>query len=141
MQTRSRLGLIGPAVALAFLVAACSSAATPTPPSSTPAATTPAAATPAAATPEPTGGAPGNAVEIRSFAFNPAELTVAKGTTVTFANQDGAAHTATADDGSTFDSGRLSTGASFSFTFDTPGTFAYHCAIHPDMKATITVTP
>jgi plastocyanin len=79
------------------------------------------------------------AVSISGFAFDPNALEIAAGTTVTWTNNDGPSHTVTADDGS-FDSGTMANGASFSFTFDTPGTFTYHCAIHPNMTATIVVT-
>ena len=44
----------------------------------------------------------------------------------------------TADDGS-FDSKSLASNATFSQTFAKAGTFAYHCAIHPGMKGTVTV--
>ncbi len=81
----------------------------------------------------------GAAVGIVDFAFEPAALEVAAGTTVTWTNQGAAPHTVTATDGA-FDSGRLEPGASFSQSFDTPGTFSYFCAIHPSMTGTITVT-
>jgi plastocyanin len=123
------------ALPLMLAIAACSGSSTtaPTaPPSSAPppaASAAPSAAPPAAA---------GNTVSIASFSFQPAELTVAVGTTVTWTNNDSASHTVTADDGS-FKSGTLGNGATFSQTFATPGTFAYHCAIHSSMKGTITV--
>jgi plastocyanin len=79
------------------------------------------------------------AVTIAGFAFSPAALTIEAGTTVTWTNQDSATHTATADDGS-FDTGNIAQGQSVSITFDTPGTFTYHCSIHPNMVASITVT-
>ena len=60
------------------------------------------------------------------------------GTTVTWTNSDSTQHTVTADDGS-FDSGVLAQGQTFSHTFDTAGTIAYHCTIHPNMQATVTV--
>ncbi len=78
------------------------------------------------------------AVTIQGFAFGPASINVAVGSSVSWTNQDGTAHTVTADDGS-FDSGSLAQGATFSQTFDTPGTYTYHCAIHPSMTGTITV--
>src|SRR5262249_58391933 len=74
------------------------------------------------------------AIEIRDFAFHPDQTEIAVGTTVTWTNNDTTAHTVTADDGS-FDSGPLDPGKSFSHTFDKAGTFAYHCKIHPSMKA------
>jgi plastocyanin len=77
-------------------------------------------------------------IEIVDFAFDPAEVEIAPGTTVTWVNNDSAPHTATSDDG-VFDSGTLEPGDSFSFTFEDTGTFAYHCDIHPNMTATITV--
>jgi plastocyanin len=80
----------------------------------------------------------GDAVTIQNFAFGPASLSVATGTTVTWTNNDTAPHTATADDGS-FDSKSIAPGATFSQAFDTAGTFAYHCSIHPNMTATIEV--
>ncbi len=80
----------------------------------------------------------GTGVTITDFAFSPATLTVAVGDTVTWTNQDTAAHTVTADDG-TFDSGRLATGETFTETFDTAGTYAYHCTMHPGMVAEIVV--
>jgi plastocyanin len=79
-----------------------------------------------------------NDVVIRDFEFAPTELTVDAGARVTFDNQGGAAHTATSDDGS-FDSGLISPGASWEHTFATSGTFAFICAFHPQMAATIRV--
>lgn len=79
------------------------------------------------------------AVTIQNFAFMPTPLTVPVGTTVTWTNRDSASHTATSDTGM-WDSGTLSTGKSFSFTFNQAGTFAYHCNIHPNMHGSIVVT-
>ena len=81
----------------------------------------------------------GDAVAIADFNYEPAELEVAAGTTVTFTNEDGFAHTVTAKD-KTFDSGNLDEGATFEHTFDEPGTFAYLCAIHNSMTGTVTVS-
>jgi plastocyanin len=90
---------------------------------------------PARAGPPP---ADATVVEIVDFSFSPASLTIAAGTTVAWTNADTVPHTATAEDDS-FDSGILDPGASFSFTFDEPGTYVYRCALHPAMEATITV--
>ena len=79
------------------------------------------------------------AITIQGFAFSPATITVPVGTKVTWTNKDPAAHTVTSDTGA-FDSKNLTTGATFSFTFNQAGSFAYHCAIHPRMVATIVVT-
>ena len=99
-------------------------------------------------TPAPTvGGQPAasqagaaSAATIVDFAFQPSSLTVAKGTVVTWTNTASRGHTVTADDAS-FTSDTIAGGATFSHTFDTAGTFAYHCSIHSQMKATVTVTP
>jgi plastocyanin len=93
--------------------------------------------------PPPTASGPPPAdatiVQIVDFAFAPASLEVPVGTTVAWTNDDTAPHTVTAEGGA-FDSGVLDPGASFSFTFDQPGTYAYVCALHPNMQGTITVT-
>ncbi len=139
-------------IGLVFAIAACSSSASPTP--STPAATlapaTPTAAAsvapasvapstaPSVAPPAASSAATGDAVSIADFSFQPAALTVPVGTKVTWTNNDSTGHTVTADDGS-FTSDRLGSGTTFSQTFAKAGTFAYHCSIHPGMKATVTV--
>ncbi|HYH11566.1 MAG TPA: ScyD/ScyE family protein [Thermomicrobiales bacterium] len=78
------------------------------------------------------------AVQIHNFSFTPQTLEVPAGTTVTWTNLDSVAHTATADDG-TFNSGNLNPNESFSFRFDTPGTYVYNCSYHPNMQGTIVV--
>lgn len=83
-------------------------------------------------------GAEEAAVKITNFAFSPKTITVKKGTTVTWTNDDSVSHTATSDDGS-FDTGMLAKGESGSVTFDKTGTFNYHCTPHPNMKGTIVV--
>lgn len=77
-------------------------------------------------------------VTIDAMKFVPADLAVKVGDSVTFANLGSAAHTATADAGG-FDTGKLTKGQSATVTFSTAGDFAYHCAIHPSMKAVIRV--
>ena len=123
-------------VALALVVAACGSSSTTAAPTTAPTAA-PTTAPSTGASPAGGGGG-GDAVTIQNFSFGPASLEVAVGATVTWTNQDTAGHTVTADDGS-FDSDTLSNGATFSQTFATAGTFAYHCKIHSSMKATIIV--
>jgi plastocyanin len=77
-------------------------------------------------------------VQIVYRAYQPAALTVLAGQTVTWRNSGLGPHTVTADAGQ-FDSGVLQTGGSFSYTFSTPGTFAYSCTIHPTMHGSVTV--
>jgi plastocyanin len=74
------------------------------------------------------------------FTFQPTTLNITVGTTVTWSNTTQAQHTATSNDGTTFNSGTINPGSSFSFTFKNKGTFAYHCNFHPFMKATIIVS-
>jgi plastocyanin len=78
-------------------------------------------------------------VQIGNFAFSPANVTVAVGTTVTFRNNDDMVHTIVAEDGS-FRSKALDTGDQYSFTFDKPGNYAFVCGLHPFMHGKITVT-
>lgn len=78
------------------------------------------------------------AVAITNFTFSPKELRVKAGTKVVWTNNDAAPHTATSDTGA-FDSKTLAKGISFSSTFNTKGTFKYHCALHPSMTGTVVV--
>ncbi|MGH6995631.1 MAG: cupredoxin domain-containing protein, partial [Stellaceae bacterium] len=81
-----------------------------------------------------------NQVVINNFAFGPATLTVKRGTTVTWINKDGDAHTVTAvGTKPPFGSNPLDTGDRFSFTFSQPGAYAYFCKIHPTMKGVVVV--
>ena len=77
-------------------------------------------------------------VEIRDFAFYPADLTVDAGTRVTWVNRDSVAHTATNKAG-TWDSDYLDKGETYAFVFDSPGSYSYFCRPHPYMVGTITV--
>jgi plastocyanin len=78
-------------------------------------------------------------ITIQNFTFDPASVTVPAGSTITWTNLDAAAHQI-ASDTQAFMGNPMSQGSIYSFTFMTPGTFPYHCAIHPFMKGTITVT-
>lgn len=87
----------------------------------------------------------GDEVEIKivDYSYSPAKLTIAAGTTVKWENEDGVGHTVTADNGE-FDSGTMSKGDAFEFTFTKPGTYAYYCKPHggpggQGMSAEITV--
>jgi plastocyanin len=81
----------------------------------------------------------GTQVNIDGFAFVPATLTVSTGTTVTWTNRDEEPHTVAASDGS-FHSPGMGTGATYTHTFGTAGTFDYVCSIHPMMHGTVVVT-
>jgi len=79
------------------------------------------------------------AVSISMFAYRPATVTIAPGTTVAFTNMDTTEHTATADNGPTFDTGAIQHGQTKTVTLTKPGTYGYHCAFHPFMTGTIVV--
>jgi plastocyanin len=83
----------------------------------------------------PTSGA----ITIGDRVFIPPTLEVATGAIVEWTNADSESHTVTASEGA-FDSGILAEGATFSTTLDAPGSYAYFCAIHPEMTGTITVS-
>ena len=84
-------------------------------------------------------------ISISGFAYVPNQLSIPRGTTVTWTNNDsGMIHTISADSSEGQNMGLLShslaKGDSFSFTFDKVGTFAYHCAVHSTLRGTVTVT-
>lgn len=86
-----------------------------------------------------TKGTPGtNEVWIQGMAFDPANITVRAGATITWTNKDDVVHTVTSNNG-LFDSGSLSTNGTYSRLFSTPGVYFYHCTPHPSMTATVTV--
>jgi plastocyanin len=82
---------------------------------------------------------PTKTVLIQGFSFKPAHITIKRGTRVRWINRDSTAHTATANNGRSFDSGRLGKGQRYSHTFKSAGKKSYHCEIHPEMKGRITV--
>jgi len=134
--------VLGTILAITVIVAACSGAAATSAPT-TVASLPPASSPPASNSASPStggGGTTGNAVTIKDFAFDPNALTAKVGTEVTWTNQGAVNHTVTFDSGGV-DSGNLLTGGTFKHTFDTAGTFTYHCRNHPVMTASITVTP
>ena len=82
-----------------------------------------------------------NTVTIQNFAFLPGDITIKKGTTVTWTNNDSTAHSVNETDNQKGpDSGDLNPGDKYSFTFDQTGTFKYRCNLHPEMLGTVTVT-
>ena len=83
-----------------------------------------------------------NAVQVNiiNFGYDPDTLTVPVGTTVCWVNQDTTPHTVTSDVEGVFDSGSLQQGQTFEYTFNSAGSFPYHCLPHAWMIATVTVT-
>jgi len=78
-----------------------------------------------------------NTIVINNFAFEPAELTVNTGTTLTWINNDNAVHTIVSN--GLFESKVLNKEEKFSFTFTKPGSYNYYCGIHTSMKGKIIV--
>lgn len=122
--------------ALSVLAAACGSdySSPSTSPSPTP-----------APTPAPADGGPASTITIPmgaetlgNRAYNPGNLDISVGSTVTWTNTDSTSHTSTSN-ASGWDSGIIAPGRQFSFTYQTAGSFPYHCAIHPGMTGTVTV--
>jgi plastocyanin len=142
MKLRTSL-VIGLFSAAALVFSACGSGGDTTATEAEPAATES-----TAPTSEPSEGAaaakPGEKLErsvkvdISNFEYDPDPVRVEAGGKVTWLNEDSVAHTATAGDGS-FDTGEIDEGKLKSETFKQPGTYAYHCEIHPRMHGTIEV--
>jgi plastocyanin len=95
---------------------------------------------------EPAGDAGGSVtveVKIVDNAFEPAEITVAPGTTVIWTNSGQVQHTVTVGERDNptgmFDSGYLDPGGTFQYTFTEEGIFPYYCIPHPGMDATVIV--
>ena len=78
------------------------------------------------------------AISIDNFTYNPQQITMKAGTTVTWVNHDDIPHTVVSKT-LIFKSKALDTDDKFSFTFTTPGTFPYFCSLHPHMTGSIVV--
>ncbi len=80
------------------------------------------------------------AVNIDNFAFTPAEITIAPGTTVVWTNRDDIPHTVTgADVPRLFGSNPMDTGDHYTYRFDHAGRFAYFCSLHAHMTGVVVV--
>jgi plastocyanin len=105
------------------------------------AACAPAAEETQAPTEPPTDGGQAE-VAMRNTTFQPEEIAVAPGTTVTWTNEDSLQHTVTSgtrgNPTELFDE-TVPGGGSFSFTFEEPGTYEYFCSIHPGMSGVVVV--
>jgi len=139
---RSRWLVAGVLASLAL--AGCASGLTRYPPAPTPEVAAPTsgrvATGGAAAGGDPSPAADGaiTGLDIKDLAFTPAAMRVPVGSVLTWTNRDLVAHTVTSDAG-TFDSGVLQNRQTFTWTFDTAGTFSYLCTIHPSMVASVIV--
>jgi plastocyanin len=81
-------------------------------------------------------------IKIKKSSFDPSKLKISPGDSISWLNQDTQTHTATADDGTIFDTGDIDAGAESEHktiaVIDAKG-IAYHCEIHPHMKAELTL--
>lgn len=77
-------------------------------------------------------------VQISGMRFEPANITVKSGTTVTWVNSSGMPHTTTGTEGE-LRSGTLYNGQQYSYTFDSAGRHVYACDFHPSMQGVVTV--
>jgi plastocyanin len=85
------------------------------------------------------GGGGGAEVSMEGIAFNPSEVSVGVGDTVTWTNNESVAHDVTADSFSSGEPGGMMSGDTFEHTFEEAGTFDYVCTVHPGMEGTVTV--
>ncbi len=87
-----------------------------------------------------TGPAPSpNTITMGSTSFSPSSKTITVGTTITWVNNSGITHTVTSDTGTELNSGNIANGGSYQHTFNTAGTFNYHCVYHQAMGMTGTI--
>lgn len=89
-------------------------------------------------TPSPTQAVTNSLVIMKNLKYSPSTITISVGTTVNWVNQESLSHTITSDT-ELFDSGVMSEGESYSFTFNEKGTFQYHCTLHSGMRGTVIV--
>jgi plastocyanin len=130
-------------IALAgLLVAGCGGGGSQTQSTGPPATGTSSKASSTAPASEGQPGAAGQAqVRMKNIKFVPESITVKKGQTVKWVNDDGVAHTVTADSGDNFDSGTVAAGGTYQHKFTKPGRVHYFCTIHGQQQSgTVTVT-
>ena len=76
------------------------------------------------------------AVEVKGFTYEPLQIEIPPGTSVSWTNQDLPAHTATGPD---FDTGRIGSGETVVVRFDSAGRFPYNCSFHGNMAGVVIV--
>ena len=141
-----RLGITLTSAALVALLAACGTAATPSPSASSPAAASAAASsgggasggTAKACAAAPAGSTAATTVQIKNSAYDTPAVQAKVGDVVAWTNGDSVPHTATMDDGSC-DTGQIAGGATAMLVFTAPGTYTYHCTVHPATMKDVTV--
>lgn len=83
-------------------------------------------------------------VSIKNFQYTPSNITIKKGTTVVWTNEDGVGHNVVSNSdapagGPPSEAPLLGKNQQFTFTYDFVGTFGYHCTPHPNMTGQVTV--
>ena len=78
-------------------------------------------------------------VTIRLLKYFPDTIQITTGETVEWMNNDLTPHTVTSDPGGELNSGSIDVGATWRHTFTQPGTFAYFCTFHREMKGNVIV--
>ena len=133
-----------PTLAATLLLAACSGSATSAPAASSGggAASAPAASagggTGAACAAAPAGATAATTVTIKDFKFSPEPVQAKVGDVIAWTNSDSAPHSATLDNGAC-DTKPIAVGATAMLVFTAPGTYTYHCAIHPTQMKGYTI--
>lgn len=148
-----RFGLMLASAALTAVLAACGGSATPSPSASGAAPSATGAAASAVGSQAAASGGAGGAlscatapsgatatvnVTIQNFQFSPQPVQAKVGDVVAWTNKDGAPHSATMDDGSC-DTDSIASNATAMLVFNAPGTYTYHCKIHPAQMKDVTV--
>ena len=77
-------------------------------------------------------------VAVQFSAYGPSQLDVLPGQAVKWSNVSPRTHTVTSDTG-LFDSGHMGPGSRFTFVFNQPGIYRYHCAIHSSIVGEVDV--
>jgi plastocyanin len=91
------------------------------------------------------GGGGGAQVSMQNIQFDPKDISVKAGETITFTNEEAVAHdvhktSGPGDDFASGPSGGMQEGDTFELTLDKPGNYEYVCEVHaPGMAGSITV--
>jgi plastocyanin len=149
-MNRTTVIIIGAVMAVGIAAVVIWMVITNTAPTAPPVNNTPSTSDTSEALPDDAqGGATGEAVleanvVIEDMSFSPNKVVVKKGGTVTWTNQDGVGHNVVSDNsapagGPPKSNPVFSNGETYSFTYNTVGTFTYHCSVHPSMTGTVEV--
>jgi plastocyanin len=134
-----------PMLAATLLLAACSGSATSAPAASSgggaasaPAASAAGGDTGAACAAAPAGATAAVTVTIKGFKFSPQPVQAKVGDVIAWTNSDSAPHSATLDNGAC-DTKTIDVGSTAMLVFTAPGTYTYHCSIHPTQMKDYTI--